>query len=162
MGMVESIGKRIAYLRQKNGWTQQSLADRLAMSRVAISHIEMDLTIPSERSITLMAGVFKLSPLDLVEGTTYPKAKSDRLPELTTTITELELYSFLLKNDVQWLDRLKDRSEKLYHLREVVNKWYPLIEAWHQKYHDEHETNILLEMRRILMELNDQLNHHRA
>src|SRR4030066_318144 len=130
--MVESIGRRIAFLRQKNGWTQQSLADRLAMSRVAISHIEMDLTIPSERSVTLMAGVFKLSPLDLVEGTTYPKAKSDRLPELTTTITELELYSFLLKNDVQWLDRLKDRSEKLCHLREVVNKWYPLIEAWHQ------------------------------
>jgi transcriptional regulator with XRE-family HTH domain len=65
--MVETIGKRIASLRQKNSWTQATLANRLAMSRVAISHIEMDLTIPSERSITMMAGLFKLSPLDLVE-----------------------------------------------------------------------------------------------
>lgn len=85
--MIESIGKRIAYLRQENGWTQQSLGDRLAMSRVAISHIEMDLSIPSERTITLMAGVFKLSPTDLVEGTTYPRAKAERLPELTTIYT---------------------------------------------------------------------------
>ena len=106
--MVDSIGKRIAFLRQKNGWTQQSLADRLAMSRVAISHMEMDLTIPSERSITLMAGIFKLSPIELVEGTTYPKAKMERLPEVTTTYTELEMNYALLKNDIEWLDRLDD------------------------------------------------------
>jgi len=95
--MLESIGKRLAFLRQKNGWTQQSLADRLAMSRVAISHIEMDLIIPSERSITLMAGVFKISPIELVEGTTYPRAKAERLPEWTTIFTEIELYFALLK-----------------------------------------------------------------
>src|SRR4030067_2697295 len=99
--MVETIGKRIAYLRQKNGWTQQSLADSLAMSRVAISHIEMDLTIPSERSITLMAGIFKLSPFELVNGTTYPRAKAERLPESTTIYTEIELNFVLLKNDME-------------------------------------------------------------
>ena len=95
--MLESIGKRLAFLRQKNGWTQQRLADRLAMSRVAISHMEMDLTIPSERSVTLMAGVFKISPAELVEGTTYPRAKAERLPEWTTIFTEIELYFALLK-----------------------------------------------------------------
>jgi transcriptional regulator with XRE-family HTH domain len=73
--MTDSIGKRIAFLRQKHGWTQQSFANRLAMSRVAISHMEMDLSIPSERSIILMAGIFKLSPLEMVENTTYPHAK---------------------------------------------------------------------------------------
>ena len=106
--MVDSIGKRIAFLRQKYGWTQQRLADRLAMSRVAISHIEMDLTIPSERSITLMAGIFKLSPIELVEGTTYPEAKMERLPDVTTTYTELEMNYTLLKNDIEWLNRLDD------------------------------------------------------
>jgi len=106
--MVDSIGKRLAYLRQKNGWTQQSLANRLAMSRVAISHMEMDLTIPSERSITLMAGVFKMSPTELIEGTNYPRAKAERLPELTTIFTELELNFALFKNDIEWLDRLTD------------------------------------------------------
>ena len=112
--MIETIGKRIAFLRQKYGWTQQSLADRLAMSRVAISHIEMDLTIPSERSITLMAELFKWSPIGLVEGTTYPKAKAERLPEVTNLYTELELQYALLLNDSEWLHQMDDpniRSE---------------------------------------------------
>src|SRR4030042_3189843 len=108
--MVDSIGKRIAFLRQKYGWTQQRLADRLAMSRVAISHIEMDLTIPSERSITLMAGIFKLSPIQLVEGTSYPRAKAERLPDLTTIYTDLEMSFALLKNDLDWLGRLDNQG----------------------------------------------------
>ena len=65
----ETIGQRIAQLRQANGWTQQALAERIAISRVAISHIEMDLTTPGERTIALLAGVFKLSPQALVADT---------------------------------------------------------------------------------------------
>jgi transcriptional regulator with XRE-family HTH domain len=120
--MVDSIGKRLAYLRQKHGWTQQSLANRLAISRVAISHMEMDLTIPSERTITLMAGVFKISPIELVEGTTYPRAKAERLPVLTMTYTELELNYALLINDTLWLNRLEDNNSKIIRVGEVLNK----------------------------------------
>ena len=128
MYMIESIGKRVAYLRQKNGWTQQSLANRLAMSRVAISHIEMDLTIPSERSITLMAGLFKLSPAELVEGTTYPKAKAERLPEITSIFTEVDLNFALLKNDLEWIDRLDTPDRKYQSIRIVLDKWFPLLD----------------------------------
>jgi transcriptional regulator with XRE-family HTH domain len=158
--MVESIGKRIAYLRQKNGWTQQTLADRLAMSRVAISHIEMDLTIPSERSITLIAGVFKLSPSDLVEETTYPRAKAERLPELTAIYTEIELNYILLQNDMEWLDRLDDPAVKRVCLLKVLEKWYPRLEKWSFRYTDEKETSILSQMRQILMELSDSMEVH--
>jgi len=58
------------------------------MSRVAISHIVMDLSIPNERSITLMAILFKLSSFDLVEGTTFPRAKAERLQETTNLYTQ--------------------------------------------------------------------------
>jgi transcriptional regulator with XRE-family HTH domain len=159
--MLESIGKRLAFLRQKNGWTQQSLADRLAMSRVAVSHIEMDLIIPSERSITLMAGVFKISPTALVEGTTYPRAKAERLPELTTIFTEIELYFALLKNDSEWIDRLDTPDMKLNTIRVVLDMWFQLVENWDNKIIDEHEKTILLRMRQILNDLNDHLNHDR-
>jgi transcriptional regulator with XRE-family HTH domain len=159
--MVDSIGKRLAYLRQKNGWTQQSLADRLAMSRVAISHMEMDITIPSERSITLMAGVFKMSPVDLVEGTTYPRAKAERLPILTTIFTELELNYALLLNDTEWLDRLDDPHIKNKYIREILAKWHPILENWGKMATDEHETNIIFKMRQILKGLNYQMNHQR-
>ena len=160
--MLESIGKRLAFLRQKNGWTQQSLANRLAMSRVAISHIEMDLIIPSERSITLMAGVFKISPIELVEGTTYPRAKAERLPEWTTIFTEIELYFALLKNDTEWIDRLDVSDMKLNTIRVVLDKWFLLLENLENKITDEHEKTILLSMRQLLNDLNDHVNHDRV
>jgi transcriptional regulator with XRE-family HTH domain len=103
---LETIGQRIARLRQQQGWTQQALAERIAVSRVAISHIEMDISIPGERTITLLAGLFKLAPFELVGGTTYPAAKAERLPHTVCSYTPLEMALALLHNDLAWLQRL--------------------------------------------------------
>jgi transcriptional regulator with XRE-family HTH domain len=157
--MVETIGKRIAYLRQKYGWTQQSLADRLAMSRVAISHIEMDLTIPSERSITLLAGIFKQSPIGLVEGTSYPKAKAERLPEVTNLYSELELQYALLLNDSEWLHQMDDPNIKLEYLQLTVQKWGSRLEEWKLNYLDDREKRILATMSQIMEEIKAQTSH---
>ena len=75
-----SLGQRISALRADRGWTQQQLADRLGISRVAVSHLETDLNIPGERTVALLAGLFRMEPHDLVAATSYPVAKSDRLP----------------------------------------------------------------------------------
>ena len=129
----ESIGKRIASLRQAHGWTQQSLAGRLAMSRVAISHIEMDLSIPSERTITLLAGLFKLSPYELVDGTTYPLAKAERLPEVACCYTKLELEVLLMENDLAWLGRLAGTPHYRATAAGVLKAW---TERWQAQVHD--------------------------
>lgn len=157
--MLESIGKRIALLRQKNGWTQQSFADRMAMSRVAISHIEMDLSLPSERSITLMAGAFKLSPTELVEGTSYPKAKAERLPGLTTIYTDLEMNFALFHNDLEWLDQITEPGTRTKLAWKVLHRWRKWIEERANLIVDEHELEILDEMRHKLRNANDKLDH---
>src|SRR3954449_10055749 len=74
---TENLGRRIAALRAKTGLTQQELADRLAISRTAVSHMEAGMTVPGERTVVLLAGVFKLEPHELVGGTTYPPAKGE-------------------------------------------------------------------------------------
>ncbi|OGN91446.1 MAG: hypothetical protein A2Y88_06090, partial [Chloroflexi bacterium RBG_13_48_10] len=116
------------------------------MSRVAISHIEMDLTIPSERSITLMAGIFKLSPFELVNGTTYPKAKAERLPEVTNLYTELELQYALLVNDSEWLLWLDDPIKKINYLTVILEKWSTKLQDWNRKYIGDRERNIISNM----------------
>ena len=126
----EPIGKRIANLRQANGWTQQSLASRLAISRVAVSHIEMDLTIPSERTITLLAGLFKLGPHELVTGTTYPIAKSERLPVEACCYTRLELDLKLLENDLAWLGRMPPSPGRNRLARELREIWTIRLSDW--------------------------------
>jgi transcriptional regulator with XRE-family HTH domain len=144
----ESIGKRIAYFRQGIGLTQQELADRLALSRVAVSHIEMDLTIPSERTITLLAGLFKLSPIELVEGTTYPAAKAERLPEVTCIYTELEQELNLLMNDLEWLRRIKPKFSLAHR---VWEKWDIILADWDANTFDIRAKKLLQEARKALV-----------
>ncbi len=104
--MPEQLGARIAQLRTALGWTQQELADRIAVSRVAISHFEMGLQVPSERTIALLAGVFKVEPGELVVDTYYPPAKAERLPSLVARYTEIEKELCLLQHDLDWLERI--------------------------------------------------------
>ena len=113
--MTESLGRRVAALRAGLGWTQQELADRLGVSRVAVSHIEANLRDPGERTVTLLAGLFKMEPWQLVEGTSYPPAKVERLPVVACRYTEVELQLRLLQRDVDdaHLRRLAEWPEQL-------------------------------------------------
>jgi transcriptional regulator with XRE-family HTH domain len=107
---VDSLGRRIAKLRAELGWTQQDLADRVALSRVALSHLETDLCTAGERTVALLAGVFGMEPHDLVAGTSYPIAKADRLPLVVARHTEVELQCRLLDRDLEELERGGDPS----------------------------------------------------
>src|SRR5687767_12855279 len=102
--MQENLGRRVARLRAELGWTQQELAERLAVSRAAVSHLEAAMSTPSERTVALLAGVFKLEPRELVAGTSYPEAKAERLPTVAARYTEVELQLRLVENDLAWLE----------------------------------------------------------
>jgi len=101
----ESLGRRIAEHRGKRGWTQTDLAERLGISRVAVSHLETDMSPPGERTVALLAGLFKLEPHELVTGTTYPAAKADRLPLVANQYTEAEHQVALCEADLAWISR---------------------------------------------------------
>src|SRR6478609_931389 len=88
--MTESLGQRIAKGRVELGWTQADLAERIGISRVALSHIEAGISTPGERTVALLAGVFKAEPHELVAGTDYPAAKAERLPVVAARYTEVE------------------------------------------------------------------------
>ena len=90
------LGRRIAVLRNERGWSQEQLASRAAISRVALSHIEAGSRTPSERTVVLLAGLLHTEPLELVDGTSYPMAKAERLPPTAPRYTELELCEQLL------------------------------------------------------------------
>lgn len=99
------LGRRIASRRALLGWTQQDVAERVGISRVAVSDLETGMSVPSERTVVLLAGLFKSEPHELVDGTDYPKAKVDRLPLVAARHTRVELDLALLERDLSWLDR---------------------------------------------------------
>jgi len=139
----QSIGKRIQQVRQQHNFTQQQVADRIAISRVAVSHIESDLSIPSERTVTLLAGLFKISPYELVAGTTYPVAKIERLPLTTACYTSLEVDLLLLDSDLSWFAKLTDPGDLAQARDWLWKKWVRKFEAWGETYLDSIEIALL-------------------
>ncbi|SRR6266851_464764 len=117
------LGRRIALLRAGRGWTQQEIAGRLAVSRAAVSQMEAGITVPSERTVTLLAGLFKVEPWDLVAGTEYLPAKAERLPLVACRYTEVELQLRLLDADRErGLDATREWDERLRRLlKETVD-----------------------------------------
>lgn len=106
---IQPLGQRIGMLRAERGWTQAELGARLAMSRVAVSHLEMGLAMPSERTVVLMAGLFKMEPHQLVEGTDYPEARRERLPVVTCRYTEFELRLAEVRQTLRLAERLAEQ-----------------------------------------------------
>jgi transcriptional regulator with XRE-family HTH domain len=136
----ETLGQRIAKLRARRGWTQEALADRLAASRVAVSHFEMGLALPSERTIVLLAGLFKLEPHDLIAGTGYPAAKAERLPAVACRYTEVEFQLALLRRDLEWATRLGGSTQQ-----DISEEWRVRLEALAKEAYDEGERASLRE-----------------
>ena len=147
---LENLGRRIADLRGKLGLTQQELAERLAVSRTAISHLEAGMTVPGERTVVLLAGLFKIEPPALVAGTNYPPGKAERLPLVAARYTELELLVALLDNDLAWLERAGDE-----HRRRVLDEWEARLSAV-----DEHD--LALRERELLQDARRQVRVSRG
>jgi transcriptional regulator with XRE-family HTH domain len=119
----EPLGRRIARLRNERGDTQSELADRVGISRVALSHIESGRSIPGERTVTLLAGLFRCEPHELVVGSDYPASKAERLPVVAARYTEVELRLAVL--DAQ-LEAARDAGDARAVAR-VVEHWEPLL-----------------------------------
>lgn len=145
-----SLGTRIASLRGERGWTQQQLADRLGISRVAVSHLENDINVPGERTVALLAGCFRLEPHELVADTTYPVAKADRLPVVAARWTEVEHRLDLLERDLWWIERAEGRPP--VDVDGLVAEWDAALAALLARVVDPAERDALRAARQRLVE----------
>jgi transcriptional regulator with XRE-family HTH domain len=140
---LENLGRRIADLRGKLGLTQQELAERLAVSRTAVSHLEAGMTVPGERTVVLLAGLFRTEPHELVAGTNYPLGKAERLPAVAARYTEVEMLVALLDNDLAWLERTGDD-----HRRRLLDEWEARLSSIDDDSVDLHERELLRDARK--------------
>jgi transcriptional regulator with XRE-family HTH domain len=112
----------VAKLRAELGWTQSQLAGRIAVSRVALSHVEANVSVPSERTVTLLAGVFGLEPPELVAGTDYPPAKAERLPLVAARHTEVAHRLAVLEAQLEVVERVP-RAARDRLARDLRDEW---------------------------------------
>ena len=56
-----NIADRIQYLRKQKGYSQEELADKVGVSRQAVSKWERDLSCPDVNTIPKLAEIFNIS-----------------------------------------------------------------------------------------------------
>ena len=130
-----ALGDRVATLRVERGWTQQELADRLAMSRTALSHIEAGMRVASERTVVILSGVFRSDPIALVAGTSYPLAKAERLPIIVALHTDVDLALALCAAETE----VAARSGNAALLAERTAAWTHRLQSLEQRWPDKRD-----------------------
>lgn len=65
---------KIASLRDKQGYTQEELADRLGISRAALSHYEKNRREPDFETLAKLADLFKVTIDYLIGRTNHPQS----------------------------------------------------------------------------------------
>jgi transcriptional regulator with XRE-family HTH domain len=124
----ERLGARIGRLRVDRGFTQAELAERVGISRVAVSHLESSRTVPGERTVALLAGIFDREPHELVAETDYPSSRAERLPVVTARYTEVEHQLSLLEAEFRAAEKLPSPISGRERQR-LVEEWGPLLRA---------------------------------
>ena len=67
------LADKIIRLRKKNGWSQEELADKMNISRQAVSKWKRDLSFPDISSIPKLAEIFEVSVDELIQVKTETK-----------------------------------------------------------------------------------------
>ena len=109
---MNTIGKKIRYLRYQRGWSQDDVAKRIDISILALSKIEMGVTDISLSRLEQMAELFEMSVIELI---TLEEIKPD--PQ---RMIELEIANKrLMEHEAQIIDLQKKIIELFEELRRV-------------------------------------------
>lgn len=98
--MLDTIGQRIKYLREKHHLTQTELASIIGVSTQAVSSWEKDIKSPRMVPIEKMAKFFNIRKTDIIDGfapthsdkTSIPAIIKERRTELNLTLKDVADY----------------------------------------------------------------------
>ena len=90
-----SIGQRISELRKQKGFSQEYVAERLDVSRQAVSKWETDISAPDTYNLIALAELFEVSVEYIATGKGYNQA-SGGLKKAVSLMTNQERAGFML------------------------------------------------------------------
>jgi transcriptional regulator with XRE-family HTH domain len=96
MDMNTSIGKRLALLRKKFGWTQEEVAQKLNVSAQAVSKWENDTSMPDISLITTIATLYETTT-DFILG-------NEQTPIVTVQNTKKDLNKLVFRINIRSVD----------------------------------------------------------
>ena len=84
----DKIGKFIYELRMKQGYSQYQLADKIPISRQAVSKWERGETIPDSSTLIRLSDIFNITINELLKGERIKKPSIEELQKTTLQIVD--------------------------------------------------------------------------
>lgn len=113
---MDSLGERLIYVRKKHGFTQDSLAKKIGVSRGVIYNLEKNKTMPQNIVVKALCDTLKINKNWLLYGTgkmeyeEAPLQKDEILVELCEAAETLEKEEQLYVLDI--INALRRRLKK--------------------------------------------------
>lgn len=113
---METLGKRLYYIRKKKGFTQESLAESIGVSRGVIFNLEKNKTEPQAIVINAICQTLKINKSWLLTGTGAMEETNDT-SQSAKILAELYEVAKSLSEDEQLylLDTVKALKQRLSH-----------------------------------------------
>lgn len=83
---MNTIGKRISFVRKESGYTQERFADALNLKRNTIATYELDRSVPSDRTISDICRIFNIEEDWLRHGLEPMRMKKSREEEIAELV----------------------------------------------------------------------------
>ena len=113
-----TFGKRIKLMREKKGWTQAELGERLGLSDKAVSTWEKDIKVPRVSTIQKIADLFHVSQAFLLgeeERSARPNRASVKIPVLGNVAAGTPIMAVEEYFDIGDCDTWEEIPEALAH-----------------------------------------------
>lgn len=117
-----SLGSSLYHARKKSGLSQESVAEKLGVSRQTISKWETDDTLPDIRQSKRLAVLYHM------------------------TLDELIEYDFDEQQAQQMIDSVSEEAQAKIDWNKVWSKKYPVLSTYHQKVRIDDYAPVLQEM----------------
>ncbi|MEB6549126.1 helix-turn-helix domain-containing protein [Heyndrickxia sporothermodurans] len=118
-----TIGIRISALRKKKNLTQEELAQRVGISRAALSHYEKDRREPDFETLKKIADFFDVSSDYLISGKESDELINVAGKEIKLTPEEYEVFKELKKHPTAFHDIMSDPERKV---KQLIKMWEAL------------------------------------
>jgi len=100
------LADKIIRMRKKNGWSQEELAERMGVSRQAVSKWEAAQTTPDLEKILQLSGLFGVSTDYLLKDTLEEEEFVEEVPETTLRTVSMEEASAFLEHRSRAAERI--------------------------------------------------------
>lgn len=130
------LADKIIELRKKNGWSQEELANKMDVSRQAVSKWECAQAIPDLDKLVQLGKLFGVTIDYLLKDNIENKEFTEDIPKPSTkriSIDKSNNYKLLKEAEDSLSEKQKRRLEKVYWLllTTIYLGWSFISNAWH-------------------------------